>query len=1104
MEWISPEQGNILSEFEGIEIKEKIVIDGSNNYEIIKVSGNFPNGISLIKNNEGYFLEGTLGLVSETSTYYFTLQAKDLDTNETIQRWFSIEVKTKITEWGENISFPEDLTEKIYFSYQFELINPEGNETFIKTYGSLPNGVSLSETGLLYGVPEESSDDNYTFKISVYRNDEKICESGLLSTKVNSLSTIGKPIWVTDAGIIGYINYNDDVDLSILAYDYNGNDVKYKVEINNLPSGLEFDEETGKISGKCKTMKTQIWSLSVIPYINIDDPESYGEERLFEIKTNNIGEDDEITWEEQELKDAKIGYRYNDNVKAKSNNKIIYQIVNSELPKGLKMNKNGEIYGTVDLQEVKDYSFTIKASNAITFSLKNFTISVKKGLSKNSLDTFLYINKENQEEYQNMLTGYDRTSAYNILNDEYRIPSSPKIDIATICAYDPVLLKYKFNQFNLPIEIYWKETKKKSLTNYDFFYKSFLEGNKKTETFGNNINKNKINYVCADIKIHNYVYNNTDDLIGYASFNEIDGSFFAYDFDNEKIGYIKEFIKNDDERIYKVFDMYSNEEIGYVKNIETIYENDDGSKEKRGYIRNPIDENDIKIEYHYLGSDKNPESEDYGDEIFDTENIHQEVTEERTNYYYSDPNDPEEEFLIHDPIYKPQRDIYDYVSYGRLYVGDDENKKYITPVYKDMYYIIDTKELIHHNEEIYIKTITGDANEKIIVKYIIRYVKDDDNNIVRKEFIVNSLSEDGYASYDPFNPKTPQIVLDKSEYEIIKKENNINNYYEFDSKIISYKNASINGLRDVLSQSFNVEKFDDSDTYSLSENIPFNEEEKDRIKQKYNNILWYKIGNQEIVYNKNGDPQKFEFQHYVLKYDDERKAYYVKFEGEKEYLYVWTKLPDEDDYKQVFSDENGECPVIQKFGIINDEDNLIYKCYCVYPENSNIPFINCLFEIENTDIYLTCEYDEEKGIYEWFRIKQSKSPYVYYAKDNTDYGYDKDIVLPYIIEENIVDGKVTFLNVEEEKELLPEYMEGIYQPTLPLYYAIPNSQNTRLKNINEYERKGNYWYGRKFIFYELHFSPKFNENNELEKNIDNFTIPFYNDVNENSPEFLLI
>ena len=78
--------------------------------------------------------------------------------------------------------------------------------------------------------------------------------------------------------------------------------------------------------------------------------------------------------------------------------------------------------------------------------------------------------------------------------------------------------------------------------------------------------------------------------------------------------------------------------------------------------------------------------------------------------------------------------------------------------------------------------------------------------------------------------------------------------------------------------------------------------------------------------------------------------------------------------------------------------------------------------------------------------------------------------MPYVSDENVVNGKVAFLNIEEEQKLLPEYMEGEFIPLLPLFYGIPRSQNAILQNINIYEKQGHYWYGKKFVFFEVHFS----------------------------------
>lgn len=55
-----------------------------------------------------------------------------------------------------------------------------------------------------------------------------------------------------------------------------------------------------------------------------------------------------------------------------------------------------------------------------------------------------------------------------------------------------------------------------------------------------------------------------------------------------------------------------------------------------------------------------------------------------------------------------------------------------------------------------------------------------------------------------------------------------------------------------------------------------------------------------------------------------------------------------------------------------------------------------------------------------------------------------------------------------------------------------------LSELNQKERKGEYWTGKKFVFFEVTFEPIYN------KNIDIFGIQFYNHNQPSSPEFQLI
>ena len=1004
MEWISPNQGKILSEIEGKVIEPiEIEISGSNNYEITKVSGNFPNGISLVENNGSYSLQGTLDLVEETTEYYFTLQAKDLDTEEYIQRWFSMNVETLDTKWDDENKINFEEYEKTYFSYQFKLKNPERNEIFKKISGELPEGLNLSETGLLYGVPEEDREKEYNFKIGIFRNEilQEDIITPVIKIKIDDLSLLNKPIWVTSEGIISYVNYDDNVNIQLVAYDTKGREIKYRCKEKNLPDNLSFDDN-GIISGTCKTNFAKTWSIDVQPYIvNISE----GDWRTFQIITNSQLENNKIDWITEELDNTKIGYPYSFQLKTKSKLSVKYQIVSGNLPDGLTMDNNGNIYGITNYQNIGEYSFIIRAYNDIAFSIKEFTINVEKGLSQNTVDVYLNINKEHQQEYQEIISKYDISSKYNPLNPMYKIDSFPKINICSLNTWDNVLLKYKLSQFNTPIDIIWKETKKKSFENVDFFYKDFNEVNKYTENL--------------EFKIH----------------------------------------END-----------------------TIYEDRYGNEFIPGYIRESIDGNELEIKYYKLGDDKNPESEELGEEITDIENIKKEVNEIRTNYYYVNP-DNDDEYLIHDPVYYYQgimitkeefMKIYNYIDYGNSFVLDENNNKiYIEPIEIGRFYETESKRIVNLNEIIYVKPENND-DTIIYKKYILKYDEESDEEV---EIEVSIIDKEGqYCSFNPIKNKENEFkYIDISKYGSIQNEEKIDHYYKFNSPTIPCKTSSINGIREAFTQPFNVEK--------------------------YEGKLWYKVSNQEII---NDD---FIGRKFTIKYNKEEDYYYIENLSS---FRVYKKI-DENSYTQVFAnigdDSNPDWkPVVIRTSSINQRVNWLF--YMVYPEGTEVPLTNSLFETDfewDKGSKYICELNDD-GYYEWFKVKQAENPYIYYASNNTKYGYDKDIVLPYVSDDNVKDGQVTFLDLEIEKDLLPDYMEEIsndekikiYNPTLPLFYAIPNSQNAILQNINAYEKQGHYWYGKKFVFFELNFSPRY------KKDIDNFTILFYNSVNENVPRFLLI
>jgi hypothetical protein len=987
MEWISPNQE--IEKIEGETLSEKIIVDEDNNYIIAKVSGNFPNGISLIEKEDGYYLEGIFDLVEKTTEYYFTLQASNEE--KSLQQWFSIKVDSKITEWGLNEDVPTEVFEKTYFSYQFELKNPEGNERFKKIYGELPNGVYVSDTGLLYGVPEEDDNKVYEYKVGVYRNDELILESPKMSIKINNLSLLNKPLWATDSGIIGYIDYNNSKYLFVKAYDIKGREVKYEESTNdwNIPLGINFDTNTGEFYGICQTKGSLPWNFSIRPYVEDEGEIIYGDWRRFTIITNAVESDNLIKWVTEELPSTKIGYTYNSIIEATSKNKIFFELSSGNLPKGLKLNKNGNIYGIIDYQDIGEYKFIVRAYTQLSFAIKEFVINVEKGLSQNAVNVALYINKENDEEYHQMIGNFDRSSAYNSSNSLYKISTHPQLYIATLNTWDDILLKYKFEQFNTPIDIIWKETKKKTINDsednpkYDFFYKDFDEIYKDSEEW--------------EIKLH------TDN--------------------------------------------------------ETIMEDKFGNEFRPGYLRNlDIQKDEIRIEYRDIN----------GNLIEDTENIKEEVQEDKTRYYYVDP-ETQDEYLIQDPKYfigereiNP-KEVDDYAFFPRKYVENGENKIYVNKLPIGRFYEKESLNIVPMSEPVYVSIETIN-DEEVVRKYILK------NNEEVEVLVVDK--EDQYYSYGTDGLK----YIDIGNYSEIKEDELEDNYYEFISDKITCKPASINEFRKIFKEPFKPTQCSDH--------------------------LYYKLSNQEIIY-RGSTYDDFSGRKYNLKYNEEKDYYYIEYDGEEAYIFVKARNDIDDVYRDVYAWFNGEYrPLVIRSNALDGEVDYIY--YTVYLKGRELPLTNLLFTCEwDPSIKLICEYDSEKDVYQWFKVGKweeldNADRYIYKASENESYGFTKDIILPNIKSEHIDEnGYVKFFNEDIEDNLLPEYMEGTYKPTLPVFFGIPRSHDTKLKQINAYEKEGNYWFGRKFVFYEVHFTPKY-------LNKDAFTIDFYNHKNPNLPEFLLI
>lgn len=486
--WITA-QGILLKDYEEAPVNNIFIQVEPTTSIIKKIAGEYPLNMDLVYVEPGKYqlisTTGKLPIVNEETTYYFTLRAENED--EYSDRWFGITILNKQTDWDMPETYFE-YSETSYVSLQMKLLNAQGNEEFFKISGEMPPSLLINKSGLIYGiVDEQDKEKTFYFTIGVRRDDNIILTKDF-SIKVVKLSSLNEPIWITEAGFLGVLEYDESSNLFVKAYDPNGLPITYTLSTSgndNLPPGLYLDENTGKIKGRLSTRYTDTWNFT----INVTNGD-YTVSRDFYINTNVISENNKIEWvSESLLGNIAIGNNVYIQLETNSKKTVNYTIVSGNLPAGLSFSSTGSINGILEYQEIKPYSFIVEASNGSNVIQKEFTINVIKGLGQNALKCFYYINNEYMVEYNEMKNSFDTETAYQPLNSKYDINTKPRLDICTLNCFDKILLKHILN-FNSTDSYHWKRTVKQDFNNiYSVYYKELQEVNSDSNTYHINGNK---------------------------------------------------------------------------------------------------------------------------------------------------------------------------------------------------------------------------------------------------------------------------------------------------------------------------------------------------------------------------------------------------------------------------------------------------------------------------------------------------------------------------------------------------------------------------------------------------------------------------------------
>lgn len=327
-------------------------VGGQGPYEFEQTGGTLPPGITLTS-------DGTLsGTPDVSGTYSFEVTVTDAE-NRTATRTLSIAINE-----GPTITGPVSLTDGVVdVSYSQELLATNGTEPlhWSVSAGELPDGLTIdSTTGIISGNPTQVETGAFTVQVEDRSGATDTRQYTIEVGPSLTIDTQSLPAWTVDRP-----DYTAAINVS-------GGTTPYEWNIigGGLPAGLNFDHQTGEITGMPSTTGTFPLEVTVTDRDGTQRTASY-----------TIFIDDPITiTSPSTLRGGVGGISYFETLTFDGGTApVTWNKMVGDLPSGLSLAQNGEITGT----PAENGTFTFIAAVTDTTgstAQKEFSITVGESL----------------------------------------------------------------------------------------------------------------------------------------------------------------------------------------------------------------------------------------------------------------------------------------------------------------------------------------------------------------------------------------------------------------------------------------------------------------------------------------------------------------------------------------------------------------------------------------------------------------------------------------------------------------------------------------------------------------------------------------------------